>query len=190
VRKAGAKASTYALKTDDAGNTVRVRVTAKDKDGSTPATSAQSAKIAVGTAPPTGTGCPKPAAGASSVPVNSVAAPARLQIANFDLVSGQLNSSLTSFSVRFRITDTCGQAVSGASVYSTAVPYNMVSIPREANTDGSGWVTLTFNRLSGYPATPQQRLMVMFVRARKPGGSVLAGISTRRLISFPVKLNG
>ena len=61
---------------------------------------------------------------------------------------------------------------------------------RSVTTDGNGWVTLNFDRLSGYPATRQQRLMVMFVRARKPGDSLLAGISTRRLISLPVHLRG
>ena len=186
---AGASAITYQLKSGDAGNTVRLRVTAKDSGGNaSTSTSTPTAKIATGAAPPPATGCPKPAPGASSVSVNDVASPARLQIANFNIVSGQLTSALSSFSVRFRITDTCGQSVNGASVFVTAVPYNMVSVPREAATDTGGWVTLTFNRLAGYPATPNQQLMVMFVRARKPGGSILAGISTRRLISFPVKL--
>jgi hypothetical protein len=186
----GATHQTYLVQSGDTGKTIRVRVTARNSSGATTTLSAATAKITTGTAPPTTSGCPTPAPGASSVPVSGVTAPARLQIANFSKVSGQLTSALTSFSVRFRITDTCGHSVSGASVYATAVPYNMVSIPREATTDASGWVTLTFSRLSGYPATPQQRLLVMFVRARKPGGSVLAGISTRRLISFPVKLNG
>jgi hypothetical protein len=30
----------------------------------------------------------------------------------------------------------------------------------------------------------------MFVRARKPGGNLLGGISTRRLVSIHVDLNG
>jgi hypothetical protein len=33
-------------------------------------------------------------------------------------------------------------------------------------------------------------LLVMFIRARKPGDNVLAGVTTSRLVSAPVRLNG
>jgi hypothetical protein len=38
-----------------------------------------------------------------------------------------------------------------------------------------------------FPATPQQNLIV-FARARKPGDPLLEGISSRRLVSFRVRL--
>jgi hypothetical protein len=95
---------------------------------------------------------------------------------------------MSSFTVRFHVSDTCGQPVSGATVYATGVPYNQVTTPAETTTDVSGWVTMTFNRLAGFPAARNQQLMVMFVRARKAGDDLLSGISTRRLISLRVDL--
>jgi hypothetical protein len=184
----GATASTYQVRSTDVGNTIRVRVAASNASGAGNETSAPTARVGTTPAPPP-TGCPKLAAGAVAVNVADVGSPARLQVDKF-IPSGPITSSMSSFSVRFHISDTCGQSVSGASVYATAVPYRQVSVPAEAATDGTGWVTLNFGRLAGFPASRNQQLMVMFVRARKPGDSLLAGVSTRRLISLPVKLHG
>jgi hypothetical protein len=185
---AGATSQTYQLKSEDLGNTVRVRVTATNAGGSASETSVPSARIAAGPAASPSTGCPKTAAGAAAVAVADVAAPARLQIDRFQLVSGAITRNMQSFSLRLHVGSTCGQAVNGALVYATAVPYQQVTVPRESATDANGWVTLSFNRLAGFPATSKQQLMVLFVRARQPNGDVLAGISTRRLISLRVDL--
>ena len=39
------------------------------------------------------------------------------------------------------------------------------------------------------PTGGRQQLLVMMTRARKPGENILGGVSTRRLISFPVNLS-
>jgi hypothetical protein len=118
--------------------------------------------------------------------VVEVAPPVRLQVAQFAVTSGPLKKSTTSFSARFRVTDTCGHPVSGALVDAAAVPFNQFTGRRNVATDSSGWATMTFQRLAGYPAASKQRLLTMFIRAHKAGDPVLAGVSTRRLISFKI----
>jgi hypothetical protein len=194
----GATGNEYSLKAADQGNTIRVVVTAKNADGSDTATSVPTALIAAANAPPTTTtstgssanGCPKMAAGASSVSVGDVSAPARLQIDQIQSSPGTITLGTSVFTVKFHVSDTCGSPVKGAQVYATGVPYNMVSIPAQQTTDDNGWVSMQFRTLRGFPATPKQRLLVMFVRASKAGDPVLAGISTRRLVSFRVNLHG
>jgi len=80
--------------------------------------------------------------------------------------------------------------VSGAQVYAAAVPYNQFAIPPQQTSDANGNATLVFDRQAGFPATHTQELLVLFVRASRPGDPAPAGISTRRLISLPVNLCG
>ena len=185
----GANQQKYQLKSPDNGNTLRVVVTAKNADGTASATSVPTAviKAAVQPAQPAATGCPSGAAG-STVAVADVSSPARLQIDQFQSSPKVIPGNMQSFTMRVHVGDTCGQTVSGAQVYATAVPFNQVNIPPQVTTGSDGWATLQFNRQRGFPAATKQRLMVMFVRASKPGDPVLAGISTRRLVSLPVSL--
>ena len=124
------------------------------------------------------------------MPVSDLSGAASLLISDFKTNPSTILGSTKTFTLRVRIGSTCGPFVSGAIVYATAVPYNQFTVPAEANTDSNGYVTLTFDRLSGYPATSKQTSLVFFIRARKDGEDILAGISNRRLVSVPVHLNG
>jgi hypothetical protein len=97
---------------------------------------------------------------------------------------------MQTFTLRVVVDDTCGHPVKGVLVYATAVPYEQVTIPQEQTTGGDGSVTLTFSRSHRFPASSRQQLLALFIRARSPGRDVLAGISTRRLVSIPVSLRG
>jgi hypothetical protein len=191
----GATGNEYTVKTGDSGNTLRIQVTAKNSDGADTATSVPTAAIAAAGGPtplptPAANGCPKLAAGAAAVSVADVSTPARLQIDQMQSNPGVIKRGTGLFTVRFHVSDTCGSPVQGAQVYATGVPYNMISIPAQQQTDNQGWVSMQFKTMQGFPATAHQQLLVMFVRASKQGDPVLAGISTRRLVSLRVNLNG
>jgi len=173
----GATAKTYVAKQSDVGGTLRVRVTARNSIGNETATSAPTAVIS--TAAPTG--CP---GGNGPMNISQVTPPARLQVDQFHVSPNPIPRSTGGLVVRFHVSACGGRDVAGALVYVTAVPYNQFAIPPEQQTGGDGWVTLRMDRLGGFPAAKNQSLLVMFTRARKGGEPILAGISTRRLISF------
>lgn len=178
----GAVAKTYVLTKADAGVSLRVKVTATDSTGATSATSVPTAVVA-SAAPPTG--CP---GGNGTVAVAAVSPPARLVIDQYQVTPATVTRSTGSVTVRFHVSDTCGQAVQDALVFATSVPYNQFAIAPEQATDANGWAQLEMQRLGGFPAARRQQLLVLFARARKPGEKVLAGIAARRLVSTPVRL--
>ncbi len=179
----GATAQTYQLKQIDAGTTLRVTVTATNSAGSTSSTSVPTAVVPAVVV----NGCP---AGTGTIQVADVSQPARLVIDQQTVTPGVVTPSAASILVHFRVTACSGRPVEGALVYATAVPYNQYSVPPEGTTGSSGEVTLTMTQLSGFPAARRQQLLVVFVRARKPGEPIVGGVSTRLLVSFPVSLTG
>jgi hypothetical protein len=183
----GENEKTYVLKNVDKGNTIRVRVTAQNADGRTTVTTVPTAVIREApTPPPPAKGCDTK--GSGTVAVGEIDAPNRLSIDHQSIAPPVVGGSTNDLTVRFHISACGGRPVQGALVYVTAVPYNQFSVPNEAPTGADGWAELRMGRLRGYPASNKQQLLVMFVRARGPGGNVLGGISTRRLVSFPVDL--
>jgi hypothetical protein len=185
----GANQKTYELKKVDQGNTIRVRVTAQNADGRTTATSVPTAVIREAPAPPpppSTSGCDRP--GSGTIPVAELSPPVRLLVDRQEVSPSVVGRSTDTVIARFHVSACNGRPVSGALVYVTAVPYNQFSVPAEQPTGADGWAELRMNRLRGYPASEKQQLLVMFVRARKSGESLLGGISTRRLVSFPVDL--
>jgi hypothetical protein len=183
----GATAASYTLTSADVGNTVRFKVEASNADGSTFASSVPSAVVAAA-APPTPpappTGCP---AGSGPVPAERVSAPARLVVDQMVSQPSVVSRGTDAIVLRFHVSNTCKQAVAGALVYATAVPFGQFAVPPEERTGADGWAEVRLHALDGFPVNANQQLIAMFVRARKPGGSLLSGISSRRLVSLPVR---
>jgi hypothetical protein len=186
----GAHALTYTLKSVDVDNTLRFRVDAKNADGTTSASSAPTAVITAATKPPPpppATGCPS---GTGPLPVASVSSPALLLIDRQQTDPSVVNRGTQQLIVRYHVSACGGRSVQGALVYATAVPFNQLSIPPEATTNSDGFAELDFRMLVGFPVSSKQQLIAIFARARKSGENLLGGISSRRLFSVPVNLNG
>ena len=185
----GATDKTYALKAVDVGNTIRSRVTAKNADGSTQATSVPTAVVKAKAAPPptTQNGCPT--SGSGTLDVKDVSLPARLTIDGQSASPSKITRSTQDVTFKFHVSACGGRPVQNALVYVAAVPFNQFSIASETPTGSDGWATVTEHQLSGYPASKRQQLLAVFVRARKSGEPILGGISTRILVSFPASPN-
>ena len=165
----GATSTTYALKSVDVGNTLRVRVTAKNTLGSRTSTSAPTAAVTKANAP----------AGAA-ISISDVSLPNRLII---DRVSYRPSTARPGRRViaRYRVSDSHDHRVSGALVFVVGIPFGVSSTPPEAATGPDGWVTFSLRVTS----RAGRGGVVYFVRARKAGEPLLAGVSTRRLTFLP-----
>ena len=184
VDLAGATAKTYVLAAADAGHRMRVRVTASNAVGSSSAVSRPTAIVRSGSQPPPPPSGPsgqvRLSDGKVSIPVASVAAPQRLVVSEVSF-SPSVVRSRSPFAVRFRVTDTRGFVVRGALVYMLGIPYNRIGTVPEQETGTDGYVTFTAQPTARLPLVNGGSLVV-FVRARKAGDNLLAGISTRRLV--------
>jgi hypothetical protein len=170
----GATGKVYRVATADVGRRLRVQVTAKGTTGSATAAS-QPTSAVVHPA-----GATRIADGRYSIPATSVNMPDRLVISGVEFIPSVLRSR-QEFTGRFRVTDTRGYVVRDAIVLVTGVPLGWINAPQEIKTNVDGLATLQLQ------PTTRLRLvrggsMVMFIRARKEGDSLLAGISSRRLV--------
>jgi hypothetical protein len=170
----GATGKVYRAATTDVSHTLRVVVSAKNDTGTTSETSAASPVV------DRPTGATRLADGKYSIPATSVAEPYRLVLTGIQFAPSVLRSRAP-LTGRFRVTDTRGYVVRDAIVLVTGVPLGWINAPQEVSTNVDGYATVQLQ------PTTRLRLvrggsMVMFVRARKQGDDLLAGISTRRLI--------
>lgn len=170
----GATGKVYRVATADVGRRLRVQVTAKGTTGSATAAS-QPTSAVVHPA-----GATRIADGRYSIPATSVNMPDRLVISGVEFIPSVLRSR-QEFTGRFRVTDTRGYVVRDAIVLVTGVPLGWINAPQEIKTNVDGLATLQL-----LPTTRLRLVrggsMVMFIRARKEGDSLLAGISSRRLV--------
>ena len=134
------------------------------------------------------TGCP-PVQQAGRLSLAEIAPPARLLIDQKSITLAVVTGATRTIKLRFHVVACDARDVVGALVYATPTPYQQFA-ETETATGTDGWATLTMPRLRYFPVSSRQQLLIVFVRARKPGEDLLGGISSRRLVSFPVRLAG
>lgn len=132
------------------------------------------------------TGCPA-VPHARLLSINQIQPPARLQIDRHTSSPAVITRSTQRLTLRFHVVACDGLNVQGALLYATPTPYEQFVGPEQA-TNADGWATITLARERFFPATPRQQNLIVFARARKRGEELLGGVSTRRLVSFPVRL--
>ena len=175
----GATGPSYTLTSADVGQTVRVRVTARNSAGSRSSTSVPSAVVS--RAAPAGPGGQiRLANGKISIPVTSVELPVRLVVDEVRFSPNPVRSRRTAITARFRISDTRGFVVRGALVFLRSTPL-LTTTPPEQATQVDGTVTFRFFPRAEFPLRTGHNVQ-FFVRARKAGENPLAGVSSRRLV--------
>jgi hypothetical protein len=165
---------TYTVGSDDVGHTLRVLVTATNSVGSAAAISNATA-VVTSNGPPSG----------QCQAISKVNLPERLVVDKISYTPSTISSRSVPLVARFHVVSTKGYCVSGAIVQGMGVPFDRLSHQPEVTTDGTGWAQITFRVLPTFQLR-HGNLVVIFVRARKPGDNILAGVSTRRLVSVRV----
>jgi hypothetical protein len=171
-----ATAQTYVVQQADVGSTIRVNVTATNASGASTATSNPTAVVAQ---PGPGGQMPLPG-GAVSIPVTEVSPPERLIVDRVVFSPNPVRSRAQPVQVRVLVRDTRGFHVRGALVFLRSTPL-LTSTPPEQQTATDGWVTFNVQPGAEFPLRTGYNVQ-FFVRARKQGDNLLAGVSTRRLV--------
>ncbi len=172
----GSRGKTYGVRAADLGRTLRVQVKGTNPNGNSTAIS--NATAVVKAAGGGGGG------GGAAVPVSSVSLPDRLVISAFS--STAFVNRTSPVTMKIRVSDTRGRLVQGALVLAQAIPFGRVTSAPEVATDSNGIATVSVRATSRLELVRGFSVQ-FFLRARKPGDNILAGVSTRRLVQVPIR---
>lgn len=165
----GATNNEYVVQSADVGRTLRVRVTARNDDGSRTETSAQTA--VVGQQPEPG----------NSVAVESLRASGdRLDVSQVQFSPNPVTSRTAPITVRVRVQNRDNRPVRGAMVFMRATP--RVVQGQTLPTGADGWVTLQLQPNQLFPQPQNGRNVQFFVKAFRKGDPGTGGIAGYRLV--------
>ena len=169
----GANQQMYTVQQADLNNTLRVRVTGTNASGSSSAESAATSRVTAAV-PPTG-----------AVPIAAVVLPNRLNIDQVRFSPNPIRLSTRTIDVRVQVLEASGRPVVGALVFVRSTPLVTTSAA-EVATGNDGSATVRLLARSNYGIIRFQDNLQIFVRARKAGENLQAGVSSRRLVQVPI----
>lgn len=175
----GATDNEYVIAEADLGRTLRVRVTARNDDGTRSAISNPTSVVQRA-------GAPAPSPG-QSIPVSSVPKGERLIVSQVRFSPNPVTSRLSPISVSIRVIDTRGLVVRGALVFIRSAPRRTTGGNLQP-TGADGWVTYQLQPLRHFPAVTGN--VQFFVKAYRAGDPPLAGIAGYRLVQVGVRTAG
>jgi hypothetical protein len=170
--------STGSTSTDSTSSSTTTTTTSSSTSTST-STPTTTITTATTTTPSGPDGQIKLANGKISIPVTSVSLPARLIIDGVHFTPAVVTSRRGPVSVRVHVSDSRGFWVRGALVFARSTPL-VTSTPAEQVTNQSGYATLSMFPRATFPLKRGYHVQ-FFLRTRKEGDSLLAGVSSRRL---------
>jgi hypothetical protein len=171
----------YTLRDGDIGHTLRVRVTARNGQGSRSKLSATTAAVAAGSGLPAG--AVKLSNGETSIPATSVTGSERLVVDRVDFSPNPVRTRTSPITIHIKVKDTRGYDVRDVLVFIRSTPL-VTSVPAEQRTADDGTVTYTVQPESDFPVRNGYAVQ-FFVKAHRQGDNPLGGIAGYRLVQVP-----
>ncbi len=176
VEIGGASDDRYTLRSSDLDRTIRVRVSARNAQGTRSKLTAPTAKVVAGGVP----GLIVLPSGEKSIPVTSVPATERLIVDSVGFDPNPVRSRNVTISVRIKVKDTRGYVVRDATVFLRSTPILTSAAPL-GRTGQDGTVTYSIQPRSDFPLRNGYNVQ-FFVKAYRAGDNPLAGVSGTRLV--------
>jgi hypothetical protein len=161
----GATATTYTPSGAEVARTIRVRVTARNSQGSSSATSNATGVVGAGSVP--------------SIPASQVPRDERLVVSDIRFAPNIVTSRNQVITARVLVKDTRGLLVNGVNVFMRATP--RVTSGDTKVTGNDGWATLQFTPNRNFRVRTGYNVQ-FFIQAYRTGESLLAGIAGFRLV--------
>ena len=178
VELAGERDDGYTIRDGDIGHSLRIRVTARNSQGTRNKLSGQTAVVASGPSLPAG--AVKLPSGETSIPATSVPSSERLIVDRVDFMPNPVRTRTAPITIHVKIKDSRGYVVRDVLVFLRSTPL-VTTTPAELRTRDDGTVDYTVQPTTEFPIRNGYNVQ-FFVKAHRQGDNPLGGIAGYRLV--------